>query len=100
MGLSMAEREAVTKEMLTRYQRGSKGAKGRVLDELCALTGWNRDHARRALRRARGGPARPRARPVRPLRYGEDVQAPLEKVWATFGGACAASAWRRSWPRR
>ncbi len=88
MGLSMAERKAVTKEMLKRYQRGSKGAKGRVLDELCALTGWNRDHARRALRRARRGPVRPRARPVRPLRYGQDVQAPLEKVWATFGGLC------------
>jgi hypothetical protein len=25
---------------------------------------------------------------VRPVRYGEDLQAPLEDVWATFGGLC------------
>jgi len=84
----MAERKAVTKEMLKRYRRGSKGDKGRVLDELCALTGWHRDYARRALRLARQDPAPPRARPVRQRRYGPDLQAPLEKVWATYGGLC------------
>ncbi len=84
----MAERQAVTKEMLKRYRRGSKGDKGRVLDELCALTGWHRDHARRALRHAGRGPAPPRARPARPRRYGPELQAPLEKVWATYGGPC------------
>jgi hypothetical protein len=84
----MAERKAVTKEMLRRYARGSKGDKGRVLDELCALTEWNRDHARRALRQAGRGPGPSRAHSVRPVRYGPDLQAPLEKVWATFGGLC------------
>ncbi len=84
----MAERKAVTREMVRRYQRGSKGERGRVLDELCALTGWHRDYARRALRRARQDPVPPRARPVRPLLYGQDLQAPLEKVWAAYGGPC------------
>ena len=88
MGLSMGARKAVTRELLRRYRRGSKGEKGRVLDELCALTGWSRDHARRALRRAGEGTGPPRVPPVRPLRYGADLQAPLERVWATFGGLC------------
>jgi hypothetical protein len=84
----MAERKAVTKEMLRRYARGSKTQKGAVLDELCTLSGWSRDHARRALRQARLGPAPPRAAPVRSVRYGEELQGPLERVWATYGGLC------------
>jgi hypothetical protein len=84
----MAERKAVTKEMLKRYARGSKAEKGAVLDELCALNGWSRDHARRSLRRARRGPGHPRAAAVRPVRYGPELQGPLERVWATFGGLC------------
>ncbi len=38
VGLSMAERKAVTKQMATRYERASKADKGAMLDELCALT--------------------------------------------------------------
>jgi hypothetical protein len=39
VGLSMAERKAVTKQMARRYQGASKAEKGKMLDELCALTG-------------------------------------------------------------
>lgn len=56
-GLTLAERKAVTKQIVARYQRASKKDKGTILDELSALTGWNRDHARRALRTARERPA-------------------------------------------
>src|SRR5437879_4229427 len=59
--LSMDERRAVTKEMARRYRKAPKGEKVRMLQELCALTGWSRRHARRALRQAEGGgPAPPR----------------------------------------
>jgi hypothetical protein len=61
VGLSMKQRQAVAGEMVQRYQRASKKGKGAILDELCALTGWNRDHARRALRRVE--PARSFAGP-------------------------------------
>ena len=44
----MAERRAVTKQMTRRYARAAKRDKGRMLDELCALTGWTRRHAVRA----------------------------------------------------
>jgi hypothetical protein len=70
VGLSMAERRAVTKQMAGRYQKASKGEKGSMLDELCALTGWTRRHARRALTtaRARRGSVtrKPRARTYGP----------------------------------
>jgi hypothetical protein len=72
VGLSMAERKAVTKQIARRYMRASKGEKGRMLDELCELTGWTRCHARRALQKVVQGsaerPRRPsRARTVRRL---------------------------------
>jgi hypothetical protein len=61
VGLSMAERKAVTKQMARRYMRASKGEKGRMLDELCELTGWTRRHARRALGKVvQGSAERPR----------------------------------------
>jgi hypothetical protein len=81
----MAQRKAVTKEMAKRYHKASKGAKGRILDELCALTGWTRRHARRALREALSGtPVRTRA--PRKRTYGSDVVAALQLVWATLNG--------------
>lgn len=81
----MAERKAVTRQLVTRYQRASKRDKGRILDELCELTGWNRGHARRALRQAVQGQPVP-VRTGRPRLYGDDVVEPLRRVWATLDG--------------
>ena len=50
MELSMATRKAITKAPATRYRSGSRRAvKREVLDTVCAVTGLNRDYARRAL---------------------------------------------------
>lgn len=81
----MAERRAVTKQMARRYSKASKKDKGRMLDELCALTGWTRRHARRALAEAIDPPQRA-PRPPRPRTYGPEVLEPLRMIWATLNG--------------
>jgi hypothetical protein len=81
----MAERKAITKQMARRYAKASKTEKGRMLDELCALTGWSRRHARRAIHAAPQplpGPPRRTRRRI----YGEEVFGPLKFVWATLNG--------------
>ncbi len=81
----MAERKAVTKQMAGRYAKASKKDKGKMLDELCALTGWTRRHARRALAQAIRPSQRP-PRPPRPKIYGPEVVEPLRVIWATLNG--------------
>jgi hypothetical protein len=81
----MAERKAVTKEMARRYARASKKDKGRMLDELCELTGWTRRHGIRALAQAVHPPPRP-SRAPRARVYGPEVLEPLLVVWATLNG--------------
>jgi hypothetical protein len=84
----MAERQAVTRQMAKRYKRSPKKEKGRMLDELCALTGWTRRHARRALDQAAlpKTPASPSRGRGRPKVYGQDVLVALRQVWAVLNG--------------
>ncbi len=84
MGLTMSQRRAVTKTIATRYKRAGKRGKGTILDELCATTGWHRNHARKvlgqALRPKVAGPRAPRA-----PRYGPEVMVGLRFCWAVLG---------------
>jgi hypothetical protein len=85
VGLSMAQRKAVTKQMARRYVKATKIQKTRMLDELVAVTGWTRRHARRAITESLA--STPRARPApRPRIYTEDVIEALTLVWAVLNG--------------
>jgi hypothetical protein len=84
MRLTLSQRKAVTKATALRYRAASKGEKATILTELCLLTGWHRDHARKALRTALGPRPVRRARRPRPPVYGEDVLVALRKVWAVM----------------
>jgi hypothetical protein len=64
-----------------KYRSGSWAVKSEILDAVCAVTGFNRDCARRVLKRAlRPRVVKPRTR--RAPKYDEKVVAALEKCWA------------------
>ena len=81
----MAERRAVTEMTAIRYVVADRRVKSRILDELCANTGWHRNHARKALKAAlRPKVVAPRRSP-RPPTYGPNVIAALRACWLVLG---------------
>src|ERR1700757_5506081 len=85
MGLTLAERRAVTEMTAIRYVVAERAAKSRILDELCANTGWHRNHARKALRAALQPKVVTPRRSPRPPVYGPDVIAALTVCWLVLG---------------
>ena len=83
----MAQRQAVTNRMATKYRQSSRSERSVMLDQLVELTGWHRDHARGELRRAGTvrvvTPRKPRA-PI----YSARVVSGLEQCWRV--GRCPA----------
>ncbi len=77
----MASRRAITKAQALRYRSGSRTVKSEILDAVCAVTGFNQDYARRALKAALTPPV-VKPRTPRPPKYDAKVVAALEKCWA------------------
>jgi transposase InsO family protein len=86
MGLTMVARRQVTATQVEKYAKATRVEKAAILDHLCAVTGWHRDHARKALREAAAGApaARKRRDPV--LVYGAEVVEALTACWAALDG--------------
>lgn len=87
MELELAQRKAVTASQTKAWSKATRTEKTAILDAVCQVTGWHRDHARKMMRRAvagvEPGPRQPRV-PV--LTYGEEVIALLVRCWVVLDG--------------
>jgi hypothetical protein len=103
--LDMRQKKAVTKELKKRYNRASKKKKTIMLDEFCAVTGYNRCYASWILKFKKdkvlgyvktGGKTikfvaedkKKRGKKGRPRIYTHDVFLALKKIWAIFDLIC------------
>lgn len=86
--ISMGARREVLAAVAERYRSAGRSEKGRVLDELCATTGWHRKHAVRALS-GRGStlPAEGVARHRRSGKY-EAIRDALTALWEASDRVC------------
>jgi hypothetical protein len=84
--ISMGARREVVSAVAERYRLAGRAEKGRILDELCKVTGWHRKHAVRAL----GGQStivldRPRQR--KPT-YGSIIKDAVVALWEASDRLC------------
>jgi transposase InsO family protein len=75
---------------MSRWPKATKAEKSAIPDAVCEVTGWHRDHARKAIRtaladRAAGGPP-PRKQRDPVLVYGEEAVELLTRCWAVLDG--------------
>jgi hypothetical protein len=88
--ISVGARREVVSAVAERYRSANQVEKGRILDELCATTGWHRKHAVRALRQRETvtpvpGHEAPRARR---RRYGAAIKDALTALWEASDRLC------------
>ncbi|WP_091532731.1 integrase catalytic domain-containing protein [Microlunatus soli] len=85
----MAARKAITQAQLAKWPKASKVEKSAILDSVCGVTGWHRDHARKAIRTLLADPqhgSAPRKRREPALTYGPAAIEVLERCWAALDG--------------
>ena len=87
--ISMGARREVVSAVMERYRSAKRAEKGRILDALCATTGWHRKHAVRALRRHETvGPGEVEAPRERRRRYGATIKDAMTALWEASDRVC------------
>jgi hypothetical protein len=87
--ISMRARREVVAVVAKRYRSSDRSAKGRILDELCATTGWHRKHAVRALRQDEPvTEENVEALRERKRRYGATIKDALTALWEASDRVC------------
>lgn len=84
--VSMATRDEVVAAVVERYARSSRLERGRILDELVALTGHHRKHAMRLLRA--GGAGRPERWVRRDRVYDAAMREAVIVLWEASDRVC------------
>jgi ABC-type Mn2+/Zn2+ transport system ATPase subunit len=84
--ISMGTRREITAAVVDRYRSAGRMDKGRILDELCAVTGWHRKRAVRAL--ASHVAISPEARRQRRPTYGAPIRDALVALWEASDRIC------------
>src|ERR1700674_2405419 len=84
--ISMGARREVVSAVAERYRSAGRREKGRILDELTAVTGWHRKHAVRALR---AKPPTQTAEAVpRKRRYNAAIRDAVTALWEASDRVC------------
>jgi len=85
----MGARREVVSAVTERYRSAKRAEKGRILDALCATTGWHRKHAVRALRQHEMvGPGEVEAPQERKRRYGATIKDAMTALWEASDRVC------------
>ena len=85
----MGARREVVSSVMERYRSAKRAEKGRILDALCATTGWHRKHAVRTLRqRETVGSGEVEAPRERRRRYGATIKDALTALWEASDRVC------------
>ncbi|MBV9561683.1 MAG: transposase family protein, partial [Bradyrhizobium sp.] len=83
----MRAKREITSALVERYRASGRLEKARILDELCAVTGWHRKHAIRALSvDGASGSAVPRRRS---RTYGASIRVALIVLWDASDRLCS-----------